>query len=132
MLSGFFFRSVFIFNINSLILSGFRLTSFHLVEALLSAFPWLYTLSYAVAQKYYKMSFIYIHSHFWYPFCNQPVLLAQLENVNKLWNNNRIVHVNERNQNKTKLRHVTFKLTIRTIVRCNGVIKGLFFCFFFL
>ena len=58
------FRSVFIFNINSLILSGFPLTSFYLVEALLSVFPWLYTLVCVVVQKYYKMSFIYIYSHF--------------------------------------------------------------------
>ena len=33
MLSGLSFRSVFVFGINSLILSGFRLTSFHLAEA---------------------------------------------------------------------------------------------------
>ena len=40
--------------------------------------------------------------------CNQPVLFAELENVNELWNNNRTVHVNERNQNKskTKSRHI--------------------------
>ena len=48
------------------------------------------------------MSFIYNYTYFWYSFCNQPVLFAQLENVSKLWNNNRTVHVNERNQNKTK------------------------------
>ena len=43
-----------------------------------------------------------------YSFCNQPFLFAQLENVNKLWNNNRTVLVNERNQNKnkTKSRHI--------------------------
>ena len=35
-------------------------------------------------------------------------LFAQLENVNKLWNNNRAMHVNEQNQNKnkTKLCHI--------------------------
>ena len=64
MLSGPSFRSAFVFNINSLILSGFPLTFFHLVEALLSAFPWIYTLVCAVVQKYHKMSFIYIYSHF--------------------------------------------------------------------
>ena len=38
MLSGPFFMSPFLFNINSLILPGFPLNSFHLAEALLSAF----------------------------------------------------------------------------------------------
>ena len=65
MLSGSSFRSAFIFSIMSLILCGFLLTSFHLAEASLSAFLWLYTLVCAVG------------------------------NVNKLWNNNRTVHVNE-------------------------------------
>ena len=77
MLSGPSFRLAFIFNINLLILSGFRLTSFHLVKALLSAFPWIYTLVCAVVQKFVKMFFIYIYSHFQYSFCNQPVLFAQ-------------------------------------------------------
>ena len=51
---------------------------------------------------------IYNYSYFWYSFSNQSVLLAQLENVNKLWNNNRTVHVNEqnRNKNKTTSRHI--------------------------
>ena len=44
MLSGPSFRSAFVLSINSLILSGFPLTSFHLVETSLSAFSWLYTL----------------------------------------------------------------------------------------
>ena len=44
MLSGPFFRSAFVFTINSLILSGFPLTSFHLAEPSRSAFLWLYTL----------------------------------------------------------------------------------------
>ena len=43
-ISGPSFTSDFVFSINSLILSGFPLTSFHLVEASLSAFSWLYTL----------------------------------------------------------------------------------------
>ena len=52
--------------------------------------------------------FIIIHIFSIYSFYNQPVLFAQLENVNKLWNNNRTEHVNERNQNKnkTKSRHI--------------------------
>ena len=44
MLSGPSFRSVFVFSINSLILSRLPSTSFHLAEASLSAFLWLYTL----------------------------------------------------------------------------------------
>ena len=64
MLSGPYFRSAFVFSINSLILSGFSLTSFHLAEPSLSAFSWLYTLVCAVVQKYHEMSFIYNYSHF--------------------------------------------------------------------
>ena len=58
------FRSVFVFSINSLILSGYPLISFHLAEASLAAFSWLYTLECAVAQIYYEMSFIYNYSPF--------------------------------------------------------------------
>ena len=64
MLSGPSFRSAFVFSINSLILSGFSLTSFHLAEASLSVFLWLYTLVCAVVQKYHEMSFIYNYSNF--------------------------------------------------------------------
>ena len=73
----------------------------------------------AVVEKYHEMYFIYNYSHFWYSFSNQPVLFVQLENINKLWNNNRTVHVNERNQTnkQTKKSHVTSKLTTRSIVR---------------
>ena len=63
MLSGPSFRSAFIFSINSLILSGFPLTSFLLAEASLSVFSWLHALVCAVAQKYHEMSFIYNYSH---------------------------------------------------------------------
>ena len=55
----------FIFSINSLILSGFPLTSFRLAAASLSAFSWLYTLlACAVVQKFHEMSFIYNYLHF--------------------------------------------------------------------
>ena len=66
-------------------------------EASLSAFLWLYILGCAVVQKHHEMFFICNYSHFYYSFFNQPVLIAHLENVNKRWNNNRTVHVNERN-----------------------------------
>ena len=105
-----------LFSINSLILSGFPLTSFHLAKASLSVFSWLYSLMCAVVHKYYEMFFIYNYPHFWYLFCNQTVLFAQLEKVNKLWNNSHTVHMNERNQNKIKPSHVTFNLTTRSIV----------------
>ena len=59
MSSGPSFRSAFFFSINSLILSGFPLTTFHLAEASLFAFLWLYTAVCAVIQKYQEMSFIY-------------------------------------------------------------------------
>ena len=64
MLSGPSFRSNFVFSINSLILSGFPLTTFHLAEASLSAFLWLYSLVSAVVQKYHEMSYIYNYSYF--------------------------------------------------------------------
>ena len=51
MLSGPFFRSAFVFSSNSLILPGFPWTSFHVAEASLSAFSWIYTLVCAVVQK---------------------------------------------------------------------------------
>ena len=54
---------LFFFSINSLILSGFPLTSFHLTEALLSAFSWPYTLVVAAVQKYREMTFVYNYSH---------------------------------------------------------------------
>ena len=90
--------SAFIFSINSLISSTFHLICLHLVEASLSAFSGLHTLVCKVAQKYHEMYFTY--NHFQYSFCNQRALFAQRENVNKLCNNNRAAHVNERNQNK--------------------------------
>ena len=128
MLSGPSFRPAFFFIINSVILSGFPLTSFHLAEAALFTFSWLllscvqlskiiYSQScpklFKVVQNYLLLcvqlsKIIYNYSYFGYSFSNQSVLLAQLENVNKLWNNNCTVHVSEQNQNKnkTKSRHI--------------------------
>ena len=57
------FRSAFVFRINSLILPGFPLAFFHLAEASLSAFLWLYTFVCAVAQKLLRNVF-YNYSHF--------------------------------------------------------------------
>ena len=64
MLSGPSFRSAFVFSLNSCNLSGFRLTSFHLAEARLSAFSWRHTLVCSVVQKYHEISFIYDYTHF--------------------------------------------------------------------
>ena len=64
MLSSPSLRSALVFSINSLILSGFPLTSFHLAEDSLPAFSWLHTLVCAVVQKYHEMPFIYNYSHF--------------------------------------------------------------------
>ena len=64
MLSGPSFRLVLVFSINSLILPGFPLTSFNLAEASLFTFKWLYTLVWAIVQKYHGMPcllFIIIH-----------------------------------------------------------------------
>ena len=60
-------------------------------------FPWLHALVCAVVQKNRKVFFIYNYSSFYYSFCNQSVLFAQLENVNKL-RKNRTVHASEQNQ----------------------------------
>ena len=100
--------SAFIFSINLLISSSFHLTFLHLAEASLSAFSWLYTLVCEVVQKYHEMYFTY--NHFLYSFCNQPALFAQGENVNKLWNNNRTVHVNEQDQSKSCLIQIEYLL----------------------
>ena len=59
MLSGPSFGSALVFSINSLILFGFPLTSFHFAEGSLFAFSWLNTLVCAVVQKYHEISFIY-------------------------------------------------------------------------
>ena len=77
MLSDPFFKLTFVFSINSIILPGFPLTSFYLSIVSLTAFSWLYTLVCAVVQRYHKMSFMYNYSHFYYSFCNQPVLFAK-------------------------------------------------------
>ena len=61
------------------ILSGFSLTSFHLAEASLSAFSWIYILVCAVVQKYHKLSFIYNYAHFSAHFA---INLLYLHNLN--------------------------------------------------
>ena len=63
MLSGISFRSALVFSINSLILSGFPLTSFHLNEALHLLFHGFIFVC-AVVQNYHEIPFIYNYSHF--------------------------------------------------------------------
>ena len=64
MLSSPTFKSAFAFSMNSLILPGFPLTSFHLAEASVFALSWHYTLACAFVQKYHKMYFVYSYSNF--------------------------------------------------------------------
>ena len=82
-------------------------------------FVTLYSCVFAIVQKYHEMSFSYNYSHFQYSFFNQTLLFAQLEKVNKLWINNRTVHLQEQNQNKNKIKSRLFKLTTGSIVRFN-------------
>ena len=99
------FRQAFLFTINSLILSGFPLTSFPLVEASLSAFSWFYTLACAVVHKYHEILwFIIIH------------ILSTHFAINLFF-----------------LHNLKSKLTSRSIVwlshkQCDGIIKGWFHC----
>ena len=61
MLSGPSFRSAFVFSINSLILSGFPLTSFHLAEASLSAFRGFILLCVQLPKIIYNIHIFGIH-----------------------------------------------------------------------
>ena len=79
--------SLFILSINSLTLSGLPLTSFHLAEASLSVFWWLYTIVYVVVQTFHKMSSI--------PLILQSTCFICTTWKLKLWNNNHTMHVNE-------------------------------------
>ena len=91
------------------------------------------------------LSFDFFSFNWTLTICNQPVLFPQLANVNKVWNNNPTMHMNERNQNKNKTKshhiqtnyetttppcmwtneiktktkpsHITFKLTTHSVVR---------------
>ena len=75
------------------------------------SFSWSLTICFFVASYSCVCSFPKTSRNIFclYSFCNQPVLFAKLENVNKLSNNNRTAHVNKRNQNKSKTKHVIFK-----------------------
>ena len=129
MLSGPSFRPAFVFSVNSSKLSGFSFDFF--------SFSWSFTIYFfmasyscmcAVVQNITNcLLFIIIHI-FSTHFCNQPVLFAQLENVNKLWNNNLTMNVNERfkNKNKTKSRHI--QIDDLAHKKCNGIIKDWHHC----
>ena len=104
MLSGPSFGWAFVSRINSLILSGFPLISFHLAEASLSAFWWFYNL---VCVQLCKSSTKCLcnYLHFYYSFCNHSVLFTQLENIKKISKNNwaqRDGYGNGQDQNKNK------------------------------
>ena len=101
MLSGTSFWSAFVFIINSLILSGFSLASFIQLTPHYLVFRGFIPLCLQLSKNTTKYLLFVIT--FQYLFCNQLVLFAKLENVNKLWNNNRTVHENERNRNKKQI-----------------------------
>ena len=119
MLSGPSFRSAFIFSINSLILSGFPLTSFHLAEALLSAFLWLYTLVCAKISRhvfYLQLFTFFVHilqstcCFFWFFLHNL--------NTSRNYGTTTAPCIRRKEiKTKTKPIHVTFKLTTRSTVR---------------
>ena len=71
MLSGCSFWLAFVFSINSLILSGFPLTSFHLANKASYLLLHGFILLLCSCPKMSKMSFIHNYSHFRYSFCNQ-------------------------------------------------------------
>ena len=118
MLPGPSFRSTFVFSINSLILSGFPLSSFHLSEASISAYWWLYTLAWAVLQKYRAKCLLLIvicifsthfaiklfHLHYFKRWRNYGATTAAC-----IWTNEI--------RTKTKLSYVTIKLAMHPIVR---------------
>ena len=66
-----------------------------------------------------KYFFIYIYLHVQCSFWNQPVLFAQLENANKLCNNNRTHHACEWPNSKQKQNLVIFKLSMLSVVRSS-------------
>ena len=95
MLSSHFFRSIFEFSINSLILSGFPLTSFY--------FSWNHTICFFVAfilfclqlSKNITKCLLFIIIHISSTHFAINLLFAQLECVHKIWNNNCNMHVNK-------------------------------------
>ena len=100
-------RSAYVFSV----LSSFPLTSFqYLVFSILSSFPLTFSLSVFCNIIFFCVQlpknttkclfFIIIHIVITHFAIN--LFFAQLESVNKLWNNNRTVNVNEQNQNKNK------------------------------
>ena len=107
LLSGPLLRLAFVFSLNSLISSGFPLTSFHLTEASLSAFLWFYTLVCAVVQRSKCLLSIFIHifsTHF-------AINLFYMLDVKKLWKNNCTCIWTNKIKTKTKPSHAMFKLT---------------------
>ena len=119
MLSGYSFWLAFVFSINSLILSDFPLTSFHLAcKASLSALTWSYTLVCAVVQKchnyfvlFFILLFIIIHI-----FSNQFAVNLFCLNNFKMWTNYGTTSATcmwmNKIKEKKKLSHITFKLTM--------------------
>ena len=131
MLPGPSFRSTFVFSINSLILSGFPLTSFHLAEASLSAFSWLYTLVSSIVQKYHEMLQL---------FTFLVLILQSTCFICTTWKRKQTMEQQphracERTKSKQKQNQVTSHSNWPRVLlfdlahkQCNGIIKGWFHC----
>ena len=75
---------------------------FHLTEASLSVFSWLYTFVFAVVQIYHKCLLSIIIHVLVLPLQSIRFICTTWKREQTMWNNNRTVHVNEQNQNKRK------------------------------
>ena len=102
MLSGPSFRSAFVFSINSLILSGFPLTYFHLAEPSLSGFSWLYTFVWAVARKILRNVFYLLLLFTFLVLILQSTCFICTTWKRKQTIENQPHRTYEQNQNKTK------------------------------
>ena len=145
MLSGLSFRSAFIFSINSLILSGFPLTSYHLAEANLVPraisknckplfrFPLIpkrcaglkvELKSYYLFLRGFTLLCVQISKNITKCFLKKSsslVLNQQstyfTENVNKLWNNTRTVCEIKQKQKKLKPHHIQIDRTFYCLIQ---------------
>ena len=127
-----FFRLAFVSSINSLILPGFPLTSFHLAEASLSTFSWIILLCVQLSKNITKcILFIIIHIFSTYFAIN----LFYLHNL-KTWTMEQQLHrAWERTKSKQKQNQVTSRSNWQRAMlfdlahkQCNGIIKGRLHC----
>ena len=102
------------------------------VEVVLSTFSWLYLLVCAVVQKYHEK--LFLKKFFLHSFCNQPVFCITWKRKRTM-KEQCTVHVNERNQTKTKENKVASHSNWSRILlfdlvykKCSGIIKGWLHC----